>query len=170
MVGRACLILFCLLWHLRVEAETAYAQLSSFATQMPEPGGFSLAKMEAVDLIKEIDVSEKKDAIVIRKNGLYLLSFSGQLGSMVKGTEGYMDVWFVKNGKPIVNSNNRMYLSRLIPVTLLTTTALSELSPGDTLSIAYSASGPEIGLLYLPADKGPPIVSTIFSAFMVNGD
>jgi hypothetical protein len=149
-------------------ADSAYAQLSSYVTQMPKPGGFSLAKMEVADTIKNIELNDEKNAIIIKKDGLYMLTFTGQLGSTVKGTEGYMDTWYIKNGKPAVNSNNRMYLSPLIPVTLMIATDLEMLKTGDTISIGFSTSGPNIGFLYLPGDKGPPIVSTMLSVFMID--
>lgn len=162
------LLCFCLCKSEIALADSAYAQLTSLMTQMPKAGGFTLAKMEVADLLKDIDINQAKDTLTIKKDGFYSMTFTGQLGSLVPGTQGYMDMWFIRNGKPIVNSNNRMYLSKYIPITLMIATDLEQLKAGDTISIAFSSSGPDIGLLYLPGNNGPPIVSTMLSMFLID--
>jgi hypothetical protein len=61
-----------------------------------------------------------------------------------------------------------MYLSKYIPVTLMVASDLEQLKAGDTISIAFATSGPDIGFLYLPGNNGPPIVSTMLSMFLID--
>lgn len=168
MKGLVNLFLFLIFLGVTLHAETtSYAQVSSFKTQKPTPGSPTIVSFEIHGDISNVGISNN-DALVVKKDGFYFLSFSGQIGALGTNAEGYMDVWFVLNSKPVNNSNNRMYLSRYIPASLLTTTALNDLKAGDTISVAFGTSGPEIGLVGFAAEQGPPVTSANLIMFEIN--
>lgn len=153
-----------LMKELPVDAVT-YITLDSLVTQVPFSGGVSHVKMDSLGESNNIDLSPSKDKVIVKERGVYVITAEGQIGSLVPGVQGYMDIWLVKNGIAITNSNNRTSISRDAPIGLLTTSSILTLSPGDTIATAYTASGPSLGFIFLQPDNEPAATSFSFQMY-----
>lgn len=154
-----CIPFISALTSVHINAETAYAQVSSIITQMPTSSGGSAVKMDQIDILKNIQLSDTKDKLICQLDGVYLVMALGQVGSTVPGSSGYMDCWFSKNNVSIDNSASRVAFDPAAPTTILSVQFIIKLSKGDTLATIFSASGPSIGFLYLKPDNEPAISS-----------
>jgi hypothetical protein len=151
-------------------ADSAYVEIDSLVTQVPPNKGASLLKLDTIDEIKGAELAPSKDKLLIKTSGVYFISATGQIGAVFRGAEGYMDLWLVKNGKDVPDSSVRRALSKSNPMSIITTTFLLELSAGDTLAAAFSASEPSLGFLFLKPDVEPAITSFTLSMFKINSD
>ncbi len=148
--------------------ETAFAQLSSISTQIPPTNQSASLFAETVDMIQNFDLNAKKDKLTAKVEGVYFIIASGQCASLNKASTGYLDIWFVKNSKPIPNSNCRLSVDRPISTTVLITQFLVSLSPGDTIGTDFSASAPNLGFMFTQPDNEPANTSFFFSIFKVD--
>lgn len=160
--------LLCSALTFKLTAKAAYAQLSSLVTQVPESGRVSYAKTEVVNEILNMELDEKKEAIIIKEPGIYLLISSVQVGSANQDTIGYVDYWLVKNDKPVTNSNSRMTIDELNSTGVLTTQLVIMLQPGDRIKNAYAASGPAIGFVFFQPENEPAIPSLIVTVLKIS--
>lgn len=147
----------------------AFAQLYSVATQMPRSGAGSPVRMEVVQLLHNFELAPTKDLLTAQKSGLYYLVLTVQIGTRPPGTNGYIDCWFVKNGKPIRDSNNRQSLESVNFTGLMNTAFILRLEAGDTLGIVLSASGPSLGLLPNRVLNEPAMSSVDFLIYKIAG-
>lgn len=150
-----------------VAAEPAYAQVSSLKTQIPFSSTPTAITIDSVDALKNFAVGPNKDQLIAKEEGVYFLIASGQCGSVNKSDTGYMDLWFVKNGAAIPNSNCRLTVDRSTSIGILVTQFLIKLSKGDTISTNFSASGPSLGFIFTQPDNEPANTSFLLSIFKV---
>ena len=149
--------------------ESAYAQLSSMKTQIPPSTKPTPLIMDNVDLLHNFELSSKRDKLTTKVPGMYFVVASGQCGSFNKTNTGYNDLWFVKNGVAIPNSNCRMSTDNPISLSVLITQFLIELKPGDTIEANFSASSPSLGFMFTQPDNEPANSSFHFSIFKIDG-
>ncbi len=147
---------------------TSYGQLSSLTTQAPTSAGTNLVKMEMIDEILNLEVGPKKDKVIIKEDGVYLIIASGQVGAITSEASGYMDLWFIKNGKSIPNSGCRMSISDSTQIGVVVSQAALTLKAGDTISAGYSSSGPSLGFIFIQPDNEPAITSFLFSIIKIS--
>lgn len=150
-----------------VNAATAYARLSSLTTQLPPATGYALVKMDSVDEIKNMELDPQRERLIATEPGLYFIIVSGQAGSISRDAKGYVDIWFEKNGKPVVNSTGRLTLSSS-ETAPLTYQAVLSLQAGDTIATAYSASGPSLGFIFIQPANEPACASFFISIFKLD--
>ena len=144
-----------------------YSQCSSMTTQTPR-------HIKAQSVLLEINDGNKSGVdcsaispVTVRKSGLYFVIAAGQVGSAKKDTHGgYLDLWLIKNGKPVENSNTRQFIRTAEDTAVLVSQAAMELTAGDTLSLGFrvSEANQGIGLMAIPPTaEEPGIPSMIFS-------
>lgn len=147
----------------------AYVQLSSSVTQTPTPIVGSLILADTVNTIKNFEISDKKDSVICKVSGLYFLSCSMQPAALKRGIAGYLDCWFELNGKAISDSTTRQYVTEESPVGLMNIPFLIRLNEGDSIGARISASGPDIGIIYVQNPHNEPdITSYIISIFKID--
>lgn len=147
-----------------LNAATTYGQFSSLFTQMPGTKS-SIVKFDSIDVIKNLVVSPSKDKIIIKEDGVYFLIASGQVGALTDPANGYMDLWVVRNDRPVANSNARMSIRDASETGALITEVIVELKTGDTVSFGFSASNPNLGFIYSEPANEPAVVSFYVSIF-----
>ena len=152
----------------RSEGAPAYAQLSSLTTQIPASGMPSHFRLDTTDAIKNIELDSAKEKIIIKEAGIYFFLAAGQIGSTNAASPGYLDFWFTKNSKPIANSTVRMSVDPSNTTGVLISQSVMELQAGDTLSIAYTSSGPSIGFIFTRPDNEPAIPSLILTILKID--
>ena len=150
--------------------QDAYIQMSSVATQIPSPGAGSLIVHDTINLIKNFEVTPKRDGIVCKVPGTYLIYVGLQPSTLSRGISGYLDTWFVINGIPIPSSTDRQYVDEHARVTLITNATLIQLHENDVLSTAFYSNTPNIGIIFIqsPLSSEPSITSFMLSAYKIN--
>ncbi len=151
-----------------LSAAPTYAQLSSLVTQVPPSGGFATVRLDKIDAMKNMELSENKEKLIIKEDGVYFFLAAGQMGSTSKAATGYIDFWFVRNGKQEANSGVRMTIDPSNTTGVLVSQTVLEMKAGDELSIGYSSSGPSMGFIFINPDNEPAIPSMIFTALKID--
>lgn len=149
------------------DAKGIYSQCSSMTTQTPRHNKAQPVVLESNDGYKAGVDCSAISPVTIKKTGIYLVIAAGQVGSVKKTTQGgYLDLWLIKNGKPVDNSGTRQYITSPEDTAVLVSQAAMELNAGDTLALGYRVSDANqgIGLVATPptADE-PGIPSMIFT-------
>ncbi len=160
--------LLCLLGIESIRADNAYLRATSLTTQLPEGTGRTLVKMDSVDEIKNAELTNNRERVTVKEPGIYFITSSGQVGAISPGAKGYIDMWFEKNGKPVVNSTSRMTLTTSTDTAPMTNAIVIALNAGDTIATAYAASGPSLGFVFLQPANEPACASFLFSLFKIN--
>ena len=144
-----------------------YSQCSSMTTQTPKHNKAQSVLLEINDGFKTGVDCSAISPVTIRKTGLYFVIAAGQVGSAKKDTQGgYLDLWLIRNGKPVANSNTRQSVLTGTDTAVLVSQAAMELTAGDTLSLGFRVSDPNqgLGLIATPSTaEEPGIPSMIFS-------
>lgn len=168
-MGKKYLLIFCyvtqlLFSHLNA---AAYAQLTSLITQTPTSYKGSVVKMDQADVLVNFEIGPNRDKIIVKEAGMYYIMCTGIGGATSEGAKGYMDIWFIVNNKQVPNSTNRIAIADSSAITLLSTHTLLKLTPGDEISVGYSASAPYLGFIYLQPDNEPAMSSFMLSIFTI---
>lgn len=145
---------------------TQYAQMSSNRTQLPGIKGFAQVALDTLDEGQGISLDRVNNSLVINEEGTYFVMVAGQVGGREKQTEqGYVDLWLLKNGQPLTNSNTRQATGPNFTTVLVTQTVI-HLKAQDAISFAFSATRPSLGLIATPATNSEPAIpSVIISVF-----
>ncbi len=150
-------------------AEPAYAQIYSAKIQQPVPVVGTLLKAELTTLLEQFELSESRDRLICKIPGLYFASSSIQPAALNYQINGYLDCWFELNGKAISASSTRQYVMSDLPIALMTIPFILYLNQGDSLAVRMTASGPDIGIIYIEATPKEPIIpSFTLSIFKVS--
>ncbi len=150
-----------------LQADTAYAQLSSMLDQIPTSAAGTPVIMEIVHELKNVELNAKKDGVIAKEAGYYFILASAQIGSLRQNALGVLDLWFVINGEMIVNSNAQESLGKIKWTGLIISQQMVYLNAGDTLSLYFSTSKPKLGLVHLCPENEPAIPSFLFSMFKI---
>jgi hypothetical protein len=144
-----------------------YSQCSSMTTQTPRHTRAQSVVLEINDGSKTGVDCSAISPVTIRRTGLYFVIAAGQVGASRKDTQGgYLDLWLIRNGKPVANSNTRQYIRTADDTAVLVSQAAMELNAGDTLSLGFRVSDANqgVGLVATPSTpEEPGIPSMIFS-------
>lgn len=165
-MSRIIILFFLLLSHLFSE-EGAFGEFDSIVMQLPISSDVALVSMEITDASQYVEVNPEGNQIIVKKKGIYYMTASGQLNTLKRGATGYIDFWLIKNGKQIYNSNNRIYLSKFILSSIITTDSLILLDEGDTVSVGFSSSTPSLGFMYFKPDNEPASTSFTVTIFKI---
>jgi hypothetical protein len=168
---KLCYVLFPLALFIKggtLQADVAYAQLSSLATQTPAATGTSILKMESIDAIRNLEISSDKTKLIIKESGVYFIMAAAQVGATSRGARGYVDIWLIKNGANIANTNTRMSIDTPTSTSVLVCQAVLSLNSADIIATGYSASGPSLGIVLMQPDNEPAIPSIIFSILKID--
>jgi hypothetical protein len=137
-----------------------YAQLSSNETQMG--GSAKVVTFNACD--GAMRLSSLGGAVGFPEAGSYFVTAAGQIGGMGTGT---VKLWLRLNGKDVDNSNAEQSVIRGT-TSVLVSQGVVEVKSGDKLTLVFSTTSPDIGLIATKAGKEPCVPSMIFSAFLVS--
>jgi hypothetical protein len=148
---------------IKAYASITYGQFSSLTTQIPN--GPSLIKVEVTDEIKNLSISNGKDKLIIKEDGVYFVLVTAQVGAIKELTKGYLDLWFVKNDVALSNTNCRLSIKEWTDTAVLMTQVSEKFQAGDTLSVRFSSSSPELGIICIKPENEPIIPSVILSIF-----
>jgi len=149
-------------------AGVAYAQLSSLVTQTPPLKGVSIVKMESIDAAKNVEITPTKESVIIQQDGVYFILTAAQVGATSLAAKGWLDIWLIKNGEGIPNTNTRMSVDGGSTTDVLVSQAVLSLKAGDKIATGYSASGSSLGLIFTQPDNEPAIPSIIFSLLKID--
>ncbi len=163
-MGKKIILFFCFLALNNLEA-AAYAQFSSLVTQTPASYKGSLVRMDQADLVVNFDIGPNKEKIIIKEAGYYFVICTGIVGATNEGAKGYVDLWFNVNQKQVPNSTNRIAIPDSSTISVLTSQTILKLSPGDEVSVSFSASSPSLGFIFLQPDNEPAMSSFMLSIF-----
>ena len=149
---------------------TSYGSFSSIVTQTPSSAGTNLVIMDQADEMLNIELSPKKDKIIIKEDGVYLIIATGEVGAITTGIVGYMDLWFLKNDKPIANSGNRVAITDSSQISMVVAQIALSLKAGDTIAAGFSASGPSLGFIFIQPDNEPAMTSYDLTIIKISED
>lgn len=145
----------------------AYANMSCLRTIAPTSAQGSVITFDTLDQINGFDVSQKKDRIIIKEDGIYFFTVTAQVGTIAREASGYIDIWFSVNGKPIANSGSRGTVRNSVETYPCVTSTIIALKAGDAIESYFAASGPQLGLLFLQRDIGSAIPSYNLEIFTI---
>jgi hypothetical protein len=151
-----------------IYAEGAYVQVSSYVTQIPTSSKGSIIQFETPHFIKNFNLSEDRQTIKIDQAGVYFISLIFNAGSVNAGSSGYIDCWFVKNGKALPGSNTRASVDHSTSVPAVSIQFLDKFEAGDTLNVVFATSGPGIGIISIKPDLEPMISSVSFCVHKID--
>ncbi len=148
-------------------ANEAYLQVSSKKPQLPSLAAGSLIEFEHIEDQKNFEVSPSNNTFICKVPGVYMMACGFQSGTLNPKVSGYLDVWYIINGVPLVASTSRQYASSSLPTVPVVGLFLMELKENDHLSVGFIASGPDLGLIYIKPDNpnDPEIVSAGFTLY-----
>ena len=149
--------------------ESAYAQLSSLQDQIPTSSKPQPVIMEVTHVMKNVELGADKNCVVVKEPGLYFIIASGQIGSPNKNGIGYFDLWLVKNGEWIPDSNARSPLDKAKSTGSVFSQYITHLVTGDTIAVYFSTSKPNLGLVTLYPEGEAAVSSFFFSMFKLRG-
>lgn len=149
--------------------QDAYIQLSSVASQRPDLNMGSLITFDTIQLIKNFETTPKRDGIVCKIPGKYLIYTSMQPATLSRGVSGYLDNWYNVNGTPIASSNVRQYVSENAQLAQVTNGILIDLKENDIFSSGFIASDPLIGIVFIQSllSSEPSVTSYILTAYKI---
>lgn len=136
-----------------------FAQLSSFNSQLPGSQGTEVV-FENTDGISGLTLQNQKK-IVVQKDGLYLITATGQAGSSGIGFRGDVKLWINKNGNAINYSNKVQTVTNVNSIYVVTSHVAIKLEAGDKISIGISAKSVNLGLIALPSAAPSIILSMV---------
>ncbi len=148
-----------------VEVESAYAQLSSTASQAGAAAG-KVITLNQTDSAKGVE--NANGTITVKDAGLYFLVAAGQVASTDATVKaGTSRLWLRQNGKDVDNSNTEQSVTGKYTAVLVCQ-GVGEVKAGDKLQLFQSAMGAGVGMI-ATKPKGEPVVpSTIFSLIKVD--
>lgn len=146
---------------------STYAQISSLNTQALGDAKTAIVKMENMEVSNGIDLASSKDKVMIKEDGVYFIMAAPQVGSTNSSATGYVDVWLMRNGNQMPNSNVRKGIAQGSDTTVVVSQTIAKLNAGDSIGIGYSASNPALGLIFTKPENEPAIPSLIFSIFKI---
>jgi len=100
---------------------------------------------------------ESLNKIVVSSSGVYNFQFSAQLDK-IGGGKQYADIWIMKNGVNVTESNTKVLLSGNNDKAVAAWNFVLSMNSGDYLQFVFSSPDATTHLTYIPA--APPIPST----------
>ncbi len=148
----------------------ALVQTSSAQTQIPSAGGTSLIISDSINFSDNFEISADKTSVICKIPGIYLASSGLQPAALTPRVSGYLDSWFIINGKPVEHSNSRQYINENSPVALVSNILLIDLKEKDVFAVGFSSSNPNIGIISIDNSKAsePSITSFGLTLFKIN--
>jgi hypothetical protein len=144
---------------------TAYAQFSSIQTQSPTSYKGGIIKLDQVDLIENVGIDPTRTKIIIKEAGTYFFGTSALLGATSAGGKGYMDIWFIKNGASVANSNRRVAIPHYTAIAAVDAQIVMNLAQGDEISLGFSSSSPSLGFIFVQPENEPAMTSIMLAMF-----
>jgi hypothetical protein len=123
--------------------QAAYAQLSSFTTQMPNANACTV-KFEKTEALSGLTV--QGNSIKVGQQGTYVIVVRGEAGTKGLAIPGYLTLWINRNGTqvPHTASVQSVYAGSIHAIM---TEALIELQAGDAISVGCSSTSAYVGLI-----------------------
>jgi hypothetical protein len=146
-------------------ASGAYAQLTSLQNQIPTTFGPKPIMMEEENIMEQFELGATKDYLIVKEEGVYYFVASGQMGSLRKNVTGTLDLWFVKNGVGIPDSNCQESVDKTKSTSIVISQFVTRLAAGDTIAAHFSTSRPQLGLVSIAPEEEPVIPSFFFTVF-----
>lgn len=139
------------------EEKSYYAQLSSLINH-PLTGTPQAVVIDSLDEVKNINVYGSK--IQIKRNGVYLIILAGQVGwqgnnTPVPPSGSYLDLWLVKNGVNVSNSNTRIAIEDIYQTSVLVSQTVTKCQKGDIFEAYINGPSSTIGLVVSPGTYPP---------------
>jgi hypothetical protein len=162
--------LFLLFPALPLCARGAYAQLTSLQNQIPTTFGPKPIAMEGENLMQQFELGPTKDYLIVKEDGVYYFIAAGQMGSLRKNVTGTLDLWFVKNGVGIPDSNCQESVDKTKSTSIVISQFVTRLAAGDTIAAHFSTSRPQLGLVSITPEGEPVIPSFFFTIFKMQAE
>jgi len=123
---------------------------------------------EANGLSIQNDASGNPTKIVVSSTGVYNIQFSAQLEKISGGGSSVVNIWFVKNGINLPESDTKIAVSGSSSSSLEVPAwnIVLTLTPSDSLQIAWYSTDTNVTLLAAPASAGPPATPAIPSVIL----
>jgi len=151
-----------------------YAQISDSTTQATAAAGAaSNITLNTNDEIYGIthSVSAKTHEIIIQESGIYQIIAVPQIGEVTVQADGVYNIWLVKNGVKIPNTNVKTHVIVTASGDETSTETLNwigRLNQNDVIYFQQSSTDPDIGTIFTAAAIPPATPSIIVSIFKIN--
>lgn len=144
-----------------------HAQLSSSLVQIPD-NTHTLVTLENIDELSGLKLVNNQK-VIVKEPGTYFIMATGNIGTLIFSPPGYVDLWLNHNDQKISNSGMSKYVDQRFEKAPITTHTILTLKKGAQISVGFSATSPNLGLVASPSsDKEPAIPSISFSMFLLN--
>lgn len=144
--------------------DTAFAQLSSFQTQIPGISSQTVV-LENTDQLVGLKVAASHKKIVVTEPGVYFISANGRLGTQSVNLLGSVQLFIIKNGTPLANTySSYSPQSKQAAISAVSQT-VEVLDVGDSISVGISSTSPNLGLIsssVVPSTDIPSITFTMY--------
>lgn len=141
----------------------SFAQLSSSVDQLAADTSANDVVMESTDAAS--GMTNANGVVTIEEDGTYFIIAAGQVGGDATGS---VKIWIRVNGEDVANTNTEQFISGSDFTAVQVCQGVYALAAGDTVSVAYSATAPGLGLVVREPAGEPVVPSIIFSAFSVD--
>jgi len=141
----------------------SFAQLSSAEPQLATSTEANTVVMESTDAA--VGMTNDNGILTVEEGGTYFVIAAGQVGGESSGS---VKIWIRVNGEDVPNTNTEQAIPSGSFTAVQVCQGVYELKAGDNISVAYSASGPGLGLIVREPEGEPLVPSIIFTAFKVN--
>ena len=130
------------------DEKIVYAQLSSYTTQIPNKE-LLLVHFENVEGISGIKLNAHNE-LLVQTPGTYVITFSGQAGSIGTGCWGKVNMWININQDKITCSYISETISKNSDTHGVSSHIILPLKAGDRIGVGVSSNRPNLGLVTLP--------------------
>jgi hypothetical protein len=141
----------------------AFLQASSTETQLATDTKPKVVTMNSTDAAK--DMTNENGVVTIPEDGTYFLMAAGQVGGTAAGD---VKIWMKINDADVGNSNTIQAIGDPKFTAVLVCQGLATMKKGDKVTVAFSSTAPNVGLVVTSPPGEPVVPAVIFSAFKVD--
>jgi hypothetical protein len=142
---------------------SSWIQASSTEAQLATDAKPKVVTLNSTDGAKNIKMD--KGVITVNETGAFFLIAAAQIGGKAKGL---VRMWMKVNGKDVDNSNTEQLIDDPAFTAVLVCQGVAELKRGDKVTVAFSGSVPDIGLVVKKPTGEPVVPSVIFTGWRID--
>ena len=140
-----------------------YARASTLVNQLATDVNAQIASIENLNAANKVRL--KNNRLILEEAGRYFVTASVQAGVITSlAPVAYVDIWFNKNGIPLPETRTRISVPNNQAIVQLSSQAVLEFNKRDYLTIGFSTSNIQIGLV---GSSNPIIPSLTVSLFRI---
>ena len=140
-----------------------FLQASSTETQLATDTKPKIVTMNSTDATSGI--TNENGVVTVPEDGTYFLMAAGQVGGTAPGS---VKIWMKINDADVGNSNTIQVIPDPAFTAVLVCQGLATMKKGDKVTVAFSSTAPNVGLVLTQPEGEPAVPAIIFSAFKVD--